>query len=207
MWFFSPIEVNYFSPELSCSETYYLRPNWKRNSSKEMHPEAKRKVCIGGIWPTPTSGVISYLIYPHEVDEFATQGVVSPWVIFQSDIPLPTLPAFYQKAKIICSFAIFAFPYSLHLSNICQMPSLPPPLLCQLEGRNRRRESWDTGSWQKLGQTGAGDEVQGNKVQALMSVSLWSSPPRFRSGRKYFESFLLLCFFFLLTICITASHK
>ena len=188
--------MNYFSPGRSCSETYYLRPNWKRNSSKEMHPEAKRKACVGEIWPTPTSGEISYLIYPHEVDEFATRGVISPWVSFQFDIPLPTLPAFYRKVKSICSFAIFAFPYSLHLSNICQMLSLPPPLFCQLERRNRRRESWGTGSWQKLGQTGAGDEVKGNKVQALMSVSLWPSPLRFRSGRKHLESFLLLCFFF-----------
>ena len=60
-----------------------------------MHSEAKRKVHVGGILPTPTSGAILYLIYPHEVDEFTTQGVVSPRVISQSDVPLPTMSAFH----------------------------------------------------------------------------------------------------------------
>lgn len=122
-------KMNSFSPGLLGSETCYLRPHWKSNESKEMHPQAKRKASVGVTWPTPKARAILYLIYPYKDNGFITLGVISAWVISQSDLPLPTSPACHRKVKVICLYQIFAFTHYLHMSNICQLPSLSPPPL------------------------------------------------------------------------------
>lgn len=89
MWFFSPIEVNYFSWAFLLRdilfkaqlEKEFIQGNAPRSQEKGVHRRNLTNTHVRRI---------SYLIYPHEVDEFRYPGVVSPWVIFQSDIPLPT---------------------------------------------------------------------------------------------------------------------
>lgn len=169
----------------SCSETYYLRPNWKRNSSKEMHPEAKRKVHRRNLTNTHVRSDFVFDLSTRGRWIPFTQGVVSPELFSSLTSLCPHCQLSTKKRKSFVhlqSLPSLTPPPIKHLSNA--KPS--PPLLCQLEGRNRRRESWDTGSWQKLGQTGAGR--RGPREQSSGSdecVTLWSSPPRFRSGRKY----------------------
>lgn len=74
----------------------------------------------------------------------------------KSFVHLQSLPSFYP-------------PPIKHLSNA---KPLPHPCFANWREETEEENPGTQGAGQKLGQTGAGDEVQGNKVQALMSVSL-----------------------------------